>query len=311
MALYKKYRPTTLAAVAGNGKTVEGVQSVLSKPANERPRAYLFSGGSGCGKTTVGRILASELGCNMEFDYHEYDTADFRGIDSMRDIRRNMNLRPLQGPCKVYLLDECHQISKDGQNALLKALEDTPDHVYFILCTTDPQRLIDTIRSRCTLFAMSPLSEDDMLMHLKKTVRRERKVVKDDVLERICKASNGHPRAAMVMLDKIIDLPEDKMEENIIQEKKAEDNIVDIYVSILKKESWRAIARKLDAVLATEDPEQMRRALMTMASNSLLRGKVDYDALEFLRALQVPTYDGGKAWLVKCIFEAYNGVLQD
>ena len=157
--LYKRFRPKSLDAVVGNGGTVAALQKFLKK--GNLPHTILFKGPSGCGKTTLARILAKELGCGV-LDLREYNSADFRGIDTIRDISRIMTNAPAAGNCRVFILDEAHQLSKDAQNAALKILEDTPKHVYFFICTTDPQKLIATIRSRCTEMPVDLLKLDEM-----------------------------------------------------------------------------------------------------------------------------------------------------
>ena len=202
MPLHLKYRPKNFSEFVGNPGTVEALETVLAKPKNEIPHAFLFCGPSGCGKTTLARIVKNELGCSNE-DFIEIDSGDFRGIDTIRDIRQNMVFRPLSGGIRVWLLDECHQLSKDAQNAFLKALEDTPEHVYFLLATTEPEKLLKTIRTRCARFDVHPLSERMMVRHLRKITEKEGKKVPNEVLSQIASDSLGSVRQALVILDKI------------------------------------------------------------------------------------------------------------
>ena len=148
-SLAVKYRPKRLADFLGNTETVQALRALMER--EEMPHTILFTGPSGTGKTTLARIVARRLQCS-EHDLQELNTADFRGIDTIRDVVRNMALCPMSGSCRVWILDEVHQLSKDAQHALLKALEDTPKHVYFLLATTDPAKLLPTIRTRCVTF---------------------------------------------------------------------------------------------------------------------------------------------------------------
>ena len=117
MNLYNKHRPETFEDMIGNSETIHSLQTMISK--KEHPHAYLFHGEYGCGKTTLGRILASSLGCKNN-DFREIDSADFRGIDSIREIRKQSIYKPLESSCRVWLLDEVHKLSNDAMNALQK-----------------------------------------------------------------------------------------------------------------------------------------------------------------------------------------------
>jgi DNA polymerase III subunit gamma/tau len=154
MSLYLTYRPKTLEEVFGNESVKTSISTIFAR--EDKPRAWLFTGPSGTGKTTMARIVAEGLGCH-ERDYSELNIADARGIDDARKIIQNMSYMPQAGKVRVFVLDECQAATGPFQQSVLKALEDTPAHVVFILCTTDPDRLIKTIRTRCSTFEMKPL----------------------------------------------------------------------------------------------------------------------------------------------------------
>ena len=146
VALYRKYRPQNFDQVVGQ----EGVVELLTNAIKQKKisHAYLFCGGRGTGKTTVARIVAREIGCNDE-DIIEIDAASNRGIDEIRELREAVRTAPFSSPYKVYIIDEAHMLTKEAANALLKTLEEPPSHVVFILATTDPEKLPQTIVSRC------------------------------------------------------------------------------------------------------------------------------------------------------------------
>jgi DNA polymerase-3 subunit gamma/tau len=143
MALYQKVRPGTLEEIVGNQRTIKAIAKMVES--KEKPHSILMQGGSGCGKTTVARIIAKIFGSD-ESSIFESNAANTRGIDDIREIARTAPLSTLGNKPKTYIIDESHQLTKPAQQALLKVLEDPPERCYFILCTTDPQNLIPTIR---------------------------------------------------------------------------------------------------------------------------------------------------------------------
>ena len=291
MSLYLKHRPQTLEAVHGNAATVGSLKTLLARPLAEVPRALLFVGPSGCGKTTLARIVATALGA-AEADVREIDSADYRGIDSVRDIRQQMRLRPLAGPLRAWILDECHQATKDAQSALLKALEDTPSHVLFLLATTDPQKLLPTIRNRCSQYQVAPLTEGEVVGLLRQVARAERKRPTAEVLDRIARDCLGSPRAALVLLDKVIDLPPDQQLEAVEKAAAAESQAIELCRALLKGESWKTVAGLLKG-LQEQEAENTRRAVLGYMQSVLLGGGKNDRAALCLEAFAPPTYDMG------------------
>jgi len=141
--LYRKYRPTKFSQVLGQREAIATLANMGKRRAV--PHCLLFTGPSGVGKTTLIRILREKLGCK-EHDYVEINAAEARGIDTIRDIQRRLTLSPLSGRCRVWAIDECHRLTTDAQSALLKILEDTPPTAYFMLATTEPNKLLTTER---------------------------------------------------------------------------------------------------------------------------------------------------------------------
>ena len=149
LVLYRKYRPQGWKDVRGQEQIVSALTAAAQ--AGTPAHAYLFAGSRGTGKTSVARIFAREIGCAPE-DLYEIDGASNRGIDDVRELREGVKSLPFRSPFKVYIIDEVHMLTKEAFNALLKTLEEPPKHVVFILATTDPEKLLDTVVSRCQVF---------------------------------------------------------------------------------------------------------------------------------------------------------------
>ena len=286
MTLYRTYRPSSFDEVIGNEETIEALQSCLSK--DNRPHSYLIHGPAGCGKTTLGRIIAKELGCKGT-DYVELDSADFRGIETVRSIRRHIPYLPLESDCRVWLLDECHQFSNDAQNALLKALEEPPSHVYFILCTTLPQKLLPTIRSRCSDHAVTTLTDTQMKYLLRHVVKAEGGSMAKAVYDQIVQDSIGHPRRALTILQQVLGLPKDRQEAVARRIAAEQSQVLDLCRALVAKAAWKKV-RTILAGLQEEDPEAIRRQVLGYCKAILLKEEND-TAAAVMEAFMDPFYN--------------------
>ncbi|TET23413.1 MAG: AAA family ATPase [Candidatus Cloacimonadota bacterium] len=301
MSLYHKYRPTELTSIVGNQGVVESLSGMLKK---DTPHVFLLTGPTGCGKTTIGRIIATELGA-VGSDFAEMDTADFRGIDTIRKIRETAHFSPLNSTCRVWLMDECHKLTGDAQSALLKILEDTPKHVYFILCTTDPQKLLPTIKGRCSLFEMAPLEEKEMFSLLRKVIKAEDEVLEKVVYDQIIQDSFGHPRNALQILDKVLRVdPENRL---AVATKAAENQSQSIELCriLLKGGGWKRV-REILKGLKNEDPESIRRHVLGYCQSVLLNGDADNAGLVMEEMIE-PFYNTGFPGLVFACYSIVKG----
>ena len=302
MNLYNEYRPDKFDELYGNEEIVNSLVSLFK--ADKVPHVFLFTGPSGCGKTTLARIIRTELECS-DADYLEVDSADFRGIDTIRGIRANMVYAPQQGPCRVILLDEVHQLTKDAQDALLKALEDTPEHIYFILATTNPEKLIPTVKTRCTTYEVSPLSREDMSELLCDITRHEEKEIHSEALANIIKTAKGSPRLAINALESIINISLKLQSKAVFSADDAETRCKDLAKALVSKPTWKKIAGILKTM--EDDPETVRRGVIGYHSAILLNGKDNPMSFLVLEAFQDNFYDSGKAGLVRACYEVVNG----
>jgi len=296
MSLYRTYRPADLDDVRGNAEIVETLKNMLDKENIETcPHVFLFHGPTGCGKTTIARIIASRLGSSGA-DLREVDSADFRGIDTIRDIRRNSGFKPIESSCRVWIIDECHKMTNDAQNAFLKILEDTPPHVYFILCTTEPQKLLATIKGRCSQFQVKPLTDNQMYGLLRFVVKKEGEDLSKDIYDQIIQDSLGHPRNALQILEQVLHADEDRRLEVAKQTAEQQSQILELCQALLKNAPWSAINKILTG-LKDQDPETIRRSVLGYCQGVLLRSDMVRAGLimeEFIN----PFYDSGFPQLV-------------
>ena len=216
MPLHITHRPNDFSSIIGNEVIIKKIQTILDRQ-KDYPRAWMFTGPTGCGKTTIARIVSGCLGCNpvtTNQDFCEINASSMRGIDTAREIQRNMAFMPMNKGtlCRVYLWEECHQVTKDAQNAMLRALEDTPGHVYFLLCTTEPEKLLPTIKNRCSTFEVKSLTQSQLVQLVQQVLDSEgEEAVGEDVINAIAEAADGCPRQALVTLDQVIDLEPEEM----------------------------------------------------------------------------------------------------
>ena len=217
-----KWRPQDFESIIGQDHIVGTLKNAILK--DRLAHAYLFAGPRGVGKTSTARILAKALNCKegptispcqkcpscleinqgRSLDVIEIDGASNRGIDEIRTLRENVKFSPTQGKYKVYIIDEVHQITPDGFNALLKTLEEPPEFVKFIFATTHPQKVMPTIISRCQRMDFRRITVIEIIAQLEKIARQEHIVVDKEVLAAVARSSDGSLRDAESVLDQLV-----------------------------------------------------------------------------------------------------------
>lgn len=286
-ALYNKQRPKSFKTMVGNEDTIER----LAKAAKKRTQCYLLYGPTGCGKTTLSYILVKELGCHKE-EFREVDSATFNGIDTVRDVRRKVNTYPLEGECKVWLFDECHKMTNEAQNALLKVLEMPPKHVYFIFCTTAPEKLLATVKGRLARFPVGLLTDTEMKRVLTRVVKREKKTLKESLYNLIIQNSMGQPRDAIQLLEQTLAVPSDRRR-NVAEKAAIElSKLNELCQAMLKGASWKQVSRVLRG-LKDQQPESLRLGVLGYCGVILLRGSDNPRAGLIMELFNDPFYNTG------------------
>jgi len=235
VVLARKYRPRTFDQMVGQEAVVRALSSALST--GRLHHAYLFTGTRGIGKTTVSRILAKSLNCTGEdgrggvtaqpcgrcsacreidadryVDYVELDAASNRSIDEVRDLLERAAYKPTVGRYKVFMIDEAHQLTKDAFNALLKTLEEPPDYLKFVLATTDPDKMLPTVLSRCLQFNLRPMAPETVQEHLAQVLQAEGVPYEEAALAVLGRAARGSMRDALSLTDQALAYGQGRLE---------------------------------------------------------------------------------------------------
>lgn len=218
--LYRKYRPTKLSDVVGQEQITDTLEATLKQ--GKIAHAYLFIGPRGTGKTSVARILAHAIN---QFDYQvedsyldiiEIDAASNTGVDNIRELREKAIIAPVKGKYKIYIIDEVHMLTKAASNALLKTLEEPPEHVIFIMATTDAHKVPITISSRTQIHTFRLADPETMQNHLRQIANTEKIKITDDALKIVVKRGGGSFRDSLSLLDQISNLTDQEITAKVL-----------------------------------------------------------------------------------------------
>jgi DNA polymerase-3 subunit gamma/tau len=308
MEFCEKHRPTKLKDVLGQDGVIQTLNDFGRK--GQLPRAILFSGPSGVGKTTIARILAAKLKCHWTA-LREMNVADVRGIDAVRKIREEYTNSPHTGDVIVYIFDEAHGFTSDAQNALLKVLEDASEYAYFILCTTDPNKLLKTIRTRCTEFALKPLGPKLMTQLLDSVNDQESEVkLPEEVRDKIIQEADGSPRRALVLLHKVVGVEDEDEQLARIDTVEEEHEGYTLAKALVKPDvRWIDVTSILKKIPDLEkQAEGIRKCVISYMSTTALRNTgLAAHACRVIDYFRQNFDDSGRAGLIEACHSIIKG----
>ena len=293
--IHLEERPRTFKRVVGQRGACRQLIS-MAKSDGGLPHCILFTGPSGCGKTTLARIVKNKLKCS-DADFTEINAAATRGIEMVRMLQSRIGTSPLESESRVWLIDECQQLTADAQGAFLKLLEEPPDHAYFILATTNPEKLRRTIRTRCTEIKVNALTEPDLIGLVRRIAEERGTDLDSEVLDKLAAVAEGSARKALVLLQQIIGLEDTEAQLNTLQNADAKQASIEIARALMSGKSWKHIAALIKA--CDGEPESIRWLILSYFSSVALGGGKNADAaVRILEEFQDNYFDTKKAGLV-------------
>lgn len=285
MVLARKWRPKNFQEVIGQEFAVRALSNALDNQFLHH--AYLFTGTRGVGKTTIARILSKCLNCETGVtsnpcgtcescteisqgrfpDLFEVDAASRTKVEDTREILENVQYAPVKGRFKIYLIDEVHMLSGHSFNALLKTLEEPPEHVKFLLATTDPQKLPATVLSRCLQFHLSHMTPDAIAEHLSRIVQQEKINAESEALDAVAHAANGSMRDALSLMDQVISFSTNEIKVNDVQKMLGaidHSNLTNLLSAIAEGDSQRLMDSSEQIKREGADYENVLRELLSL-----------------------------------------------
>lgn len=293
--LHLKYRPSTFDDFIGNEVLKESLLAVL-----DRTRTFIFFGPRGCGKTTLARLVAKKLGIS-DSNISEIDAADKTGVADARAIKEAAQYYPLDGKYKIFIIDECHRLSGNAMDSLLKTLENPPEFCYFVLCTTDLAKVSSTIKSRAKKYEVKTLSPKESKFLIRWICHSEGFSVDPSIVDEVIKCSEGIPREIIVALDTVRDVKDPEAAKSLLYSF-VNKEIKELCQVLLQRLKWPRIAAVLKGL--EDDPENVRRAVLGYMNAILMKEENDTAAL-ILEVFKDPFYNG-KSDLTRACYDLYK-----
>lgn len=293
MTIHVDYRPESLDDFVGNLSLKKSLKNILES--EKMPRTFLFIGPSGCGKTTLANIICNYFGVH-DFDISKINSSNNRGIDTARTIIENCKYKPMRSKYKIFILDEVHKTTNDFQNAMLEILENPPSYIIFILCTTDPDKLLKTIKTRCATFQVQKLKKKIISNYLKTIIEKNELNVIDEGPDLIAENAEGSMRNALIYLNMINNVDKIKTVTNLLN-KSVDDKaqIIDLCRALIQGKKWNTISKLLQTI--GDDPEKVRQTVLSYCTTILLKENNPQAAL-IIDCFKEPFFNSGKAGLV-------------
>jgi len=265
-------RPDNFDDFAGNKGAVASLKSVLARDFKKIPRCLLFHGPSGCGKTTLVRIVRGSLSIHID-DFMEINAAQNRGINEMKQVLAEAPYSPLNGKNKMYMFDEAHMLTPEAQNCLLKFLEEPPPHVFIALCTTEPQKLLKTMRTRSTAFLVKKQPTPTIMKLLMWAAARNDITISKTVLRKIAGVADGCARQALVILDNVYTMTDEAQILEVVETyseigELLSGTTIDLCRAFLEQKKWNHIRKILNNI--DGEPENIRYGVLAYMTKVLL-----------------------------------------
>lgn len=285
-SLYRKYRPSNFDEVSGQDHIVSILKKAIE---NKNPNhAYIFTGSRGIGKTSIARIFARDLGV-QDVDIIEIDAASYTGVDNIRELIENASILPMQSPYKVYILDEVHMLSKQAFNAFLKGLEEPPKHVIYILATTELNKILDTIISRCEVHHFKKPSIEILTQVIKDIVKKEGYNIDDESAKMIALSGDESFRDTLSVLQKVMSTVNGKKIEGV--ESILNIPSIDILEGIIDKlVKGEIVYEDIDKLKLTNADGKIVYDLFVDALRMRLRGGTDKEKVVTLLSKAIENY---------------------